>query len=103
MKIEQMVEWSNGNIGAAVFLQNLARPENKLAYDIIIPILEDIPSVRGTNLYVLWSDICDKDISKVVQICHVCSQEMLEDACSSQDRSGKKIIQNHLKELYADN
>ena len=99
MNINEVVEWSEGNPGALTFLMETMAPGNDLGFQIIIPKLKKLTTIRGTNLYVLWSDICDKDIGKVAQVLTACPDEMLEDACSRQDYSGKKIIEDYLKEL----
>ncbi len=100
--INEIVEWSQGNPGALTFLMELMNPINDLASQIIFPVLDKLEKTRGTNLYVLWSDICERDIVKVAEVVTVCSNEMVEDACDRQDYSGRKIIDDYLKSLIKD-
>jgi hypothetical protein len=58
--------------------------------------LEQTKSIRGTNLYVLWSDLCDKDLNKVEILCKNCPNDILEDACSRQDYSGINLIKEYI-------
>jgi hypothetical protein len=65
-----------------------------------IPIaikMEEIPTLRGTNLYVLWSDLCNKDIKLVSTLCQNCPKEILEDACNRQDYSGRELVAKYLQ------
>ena len=59
--------------------------------------LENLKSIRGPNLYVLWSDLCDRNLSLVAKLCENCPSDILEDACSRQDYSGKELIKNYIK------
>ena len=90
--MQQIIEWSKGNPGAMTFLMSLFEGENAIKGITIVQKLEEAKSIRGTNLYVLWSDLCQKDISKVETLCKNCPTSILEDACSRQDFSGKKLV-----------
>lgn len=94
--INQIIEWSKGNPGAVAFLTLLVQPENTPKAIPIVIKLEEAKSIRGTNLYVLWSDLCERDISKVEMLCKNCPTSILEDACSRQDYSGRKLVAEYL-------
>jgi hypothetical protein len=94
--IKLMMKYADGNPGAAVFLVELFSPENLIYAIPIVTKMEKIPSLKGTNLYVLWSDLCGKDISKVADLCTKCPNDILEDACSRQDYSGRSLVANYL-------
>ena len=94
--MQQIIQWSQGNPGAMMFLMSLMEHENLVKGITIIQKLEEAKSIRGTNLYVLWSDLCDKDISKVESLCQKCPTYLLEDACSRQDYSGRELIGKYL-------
>jgi hypothetical protein len=91
---EKIIELSDGNPGAAVFLMAIF---NHMLGEIIFEKIEKLPSLRGTNLHVLWSDICDKDMFKVYLLLIECPSDILEDACSRQDRSGIALVKAYLK------
>jgi hypothetical protein len=91
-----IMKYALGNPGAMMFLIELFKPEN-MQYTIPIAIkLEQIVTLRGTNLYVLYSDLCNKNMSKVMKLCKDCPNAILEDACSRQDYSGKELIAEYL-------
>jgi hypothetical protein len=94
--MQQIIEWSQGNPGAMMFLVSFMKPENAIKGLTIIGKLEEAKSIRGTNLYVLWSDLCDKDLDKVERLCKLCPTPILEDACSRQDYSGRKLVAEYL-------
>ena len=71
--------WSEGNPGAASFLVEATKSENS---EKIFAKLNRCPSIRGTSLYVLYSDLCGKDMDAVLQLCESCPNDVLEDACS---------------------
>lgn len=91
-----LIEWSQGNPGALSFLMSLTHPENTLQSLPIVKKLEEAKSIRGTNLYVLWSDLCNRDMEKVETLCKNCPTSILEDACNRQDYSGRELISNYL-------
>ena len=94
--MNQIMEWSNGNPGAMTFLGSLVSIENVVRTNTIIQKLEVAKSIRGTNLWVLFSDLCGKDLSKVECLCKNCLTEILEDACSRQDYSGRELVSQWL-------
>lgn len=94
--MNEIVKWSQGNPGAAAFLMSLLQPENAVKGIAILRKLEEGKSIRGTNLYVLWSDLCDRDMSKVETLCKNCPTAVLEDACSRQDYSGRDLVSSYI-------
>jgi len=96
-KITKAIRWAEGNPGATSFLMSLFHPETPLVLtEAIVPVLEKATSIRGTNLYVLWSDLCERDLTKVRDLCIKCPIEVLEDACNRQDYSGIKLVKQYL-------
>ena len=96
--MKQIIEWSKGNPGALNFLMNVYGPETSLSDAALIQKkLEQCMSIRGTNLYVLYSDLCNKDMALVIKLCKMCPNNILEDACNRQDYSGIKLIEEYLK------
>lgn len=93
--MNQIIEWSQGNPGALTFLMSIIQPDNLVKALTIIPKLEEAKSIRGTNLYVLWSDLCQRDISKVETLCKNCPTPILEDACNRQDYSGRSLVSQY--------
>ncbi len=62
--MNQIIEWSQGNPGALMFLMSVfVNRDAKLdhAYEINIKLME-CTSIRGTNIYVLYNDFCDRDV-----------------------------------------
>jgi len=93
---------SEGNIGAMnalmIILKNNERIDPYDAFGGLGPILTlDIYGIYGTDIYVLYSDICEKNISHMLAVLRAVqlsmfSQDVLKDACSRQDYSGKEMI-----------
>ena len=96
--MEQMIQWSKGNPGALNFLMTVYGPSANLSQAATIDAkLRQCPSIRGTNLYVLYSDLCGQDIDKVVQLCMKCPDSILENACSRQDYSGRELVTEYFQ------
>jgi hypothetical protein len=92
-----ILAYANGNPGAIMFLTELFAPENiHLSFPIALK-MEAIPSLKGTNLYVLWSDLCNKDMELVSKLCKNCPDAILEDACNRQDYSGRELVKEYLQ------
>lgn len=88
-----IIAMSKGNFGAMRFLTELGcsdiseRTFNRLNKSGIV----------GTDLYVLCSDICEGDLKKMVKLIDNCPIDLLKDACSRQDYSGKEMVAEYLK------
>lgn len=90
------INYAKGNPGALTFIMEVLNPANA---EFAIPIsakIDKIPSLRGTNLYVLWSDLCDRDLFKVALLCETCPDDVLADACNRQDYSGRELVKPYL-------
>ena len=96
---QALARLSEGNPGALSFLMQLLQPEvGEEKRTKILDLIESIPSLRGTNIYVLWSDLCERNTDKVYHLCKNCPPEILEDACSRQDYSGRKLVKEYLED-----
>jgi hypothetical protein len=94
--MNQIIEWSKGNPGALMFLMGLMENCNTIHGLSIVLKLTECTSIRGTNLYVLFSDLCGKSYETTAKLCKSCPNDVLEDACSRQDYSGRKIVAEYL-------
>ena len=83
--------YAQGNLGAISFM-------SQVSDDLIIGKIDKCETLRGTNLWVLYSDLCDKDMKKVRLLCENCPDDILEDACGRQDYSGKELVSEYLRE-----
>jgi len=90
------LEWAKGNPGAMSFLMELNRQDEETA-KVITECLVRNWRIRGTSLYVLWSDLCNQDIDKVRQLCENCPDQILAYACSRQDYSGRELVNQYFK------
>jgi hypothetical protein len=85
-----IIELANRNFGALAFLTELEDRPHILAF------INESRSLRGASIYVLWSDLCDKDISAVERLIAKCPRSIIEDACSRHDHSGVALIKPYL-------
>jgi len=94
--LQQAMKLSDGNPGAAMFIMELLNFDSPMLQLRVLKTLEDIKTLRGTNLCVLYSDLAGKDLRKVEEICEKVPLNVLEDACSRQDYSGIALIKPYL-------
>jgi len=94
--MKEIIKYAKGNPGALQFLIELLSPGNLLYALPVFAKIEEIPTLRGTNLYVLYSDLCNRDLSKVAELCKKCPNDILEDACSRQDYSGRELVAKYM-------
>ena len=102
-----MVNMSKGNPGAITAMMeclndNETDPDSFLKGAGAIVTLDSL-EIYGTDIYVLWSDICEKDSIKMQAVLRgyqlgIVAGSTLKDACSRQDYSGKKLI--NVEEIY---
>ena len=85
---------ADGNPGALTFLMALLTEH----LDKGLPIMHKIEQtgIKGTDLYVMYSDLCNKDFDKIKTLCEKCPNDILIDACSRQDYSGRELVKEYL-------
>lgn len=94
--MEQIMRLSNGNPGAMNCIMGMltGEIENSVAALTIIPKIEEL-GITGTDLYVLWSDLCGKDYQRMAELCKNCPNDILIDASSRQDYSGRELVKDY--------
>ena len=92
--MHEILKLSDGNPGAITCLVGLVS-NNPIAGLDILPVIKEY-GIKGTDLYVLWSDLCNKDYSLMQKLCKECPKEILIDACSRQDYSGRELVKEYL-------
>lgn len=107
--IQVVTKMSDGNPGAAITLMQMLKTGSTIDPDgfaggLGFILLLDTYGIYGSDIYVLNNDICDSNMNKTCAVLRACqlglfSSSTLKDACSRQDRSGKKMIP--VDELYA--
>ena len=106
--ISAVAKMSDGNPGAMTAMMEMIQNGERVDPDSFMGgfgcILSlDTHGIYGTDIYVLHSDICDRDLSKTLAVLRSVQlgflhESTLKNACSRQDYSGKKMIP--VKELY---
>jgi hypothetical protein len=97
--IAVVMHYANGNPGALTFMMEIISGGTDKDYISSIQIMQKIKkcsSIRGTNLYILYSDLGDKDLRTIADICIKVPDEVLEDACNRQDYSGIELIKPYM-------
>lgn len=102
-----VIKMSDGNPGAMTALMEMLESSNidpDGAMGGLVPILSlDTHGIYGTDIYVLHSDICGREMPKTLAVLRACqlgffSGTVLRDACSRQDYSGRDMVP--VEELY---
>lgn len=81
---------AQGNPGAALFLCQLYQEDA----DTFNKVIET--GIEGWPLYVLFSDICGRDLPTVKNLVSNCPIDLLKDACGREDYSGKELVKEYL-------
>lgn len=102
MTQETILRLAQGNPGAASFLIDLEHNHEKTGLGstkafVILSKINHCPSIRGSAIYVLWNDLCERDYEKCYKLCRNCPDEVLTDACLRQDYSGKELVADYLE------
>ncbi len=99
---ESVIKLVEGNPGALQCLIQLLKEEDKVAdnfpfgYAGVLLTL-DTWEIYGTDIYVLWNDICDRDCCKFLACLRatrlgIVTPNVLKDACHRQDYSGSNLV-----------
>lgn len=96
--MKDIIEMSEGNPGALTCLMGIMQFEDQEYLVNGIKIVSKLKTlnIKGTDIYVLWNDLSNKDYSKMANICEKCPDEILVDACSRQDYSGVGLVADFL-------
>lgn len=100
--VNALVKMADGNPGAAVAIGQILKRANEIDPEMALGglnyiLLLDEYGIYGTDIYVLFSDICDKDLAKMLAVIRatqlgILDPKLLSAACAQQDYSGKDII-----------
>lgn len=101
----KLAEGNSGAMSAIMSLMGDAEKIDPQAFAGGLGVLLSLDSygIYGTDIYVLWSDICGKDNVKTLAVLRAVqlgffSKDTLKDACSRQDYSGRELVP--VDELY---
>lgn len=100
--MDAAVKLSDYNPGAADAIVHLISRNRKIDPDNVSGsmsylIILDSLGIYGTDIYVLYNDICMRDTSKMMAVLKATHLELFNKdtlvlACSKQDRSGKELV-----------
>jgi len=93
IQMDELIAMAAGNPGAASFLSVLrSSPILETAFRKLQRL-----GIKGTDLYVLWNDLARRDIMNVAIIMATVPDNILIDACSRQDYSGRTLVDPYLE------
>lgn len=96
ISVDKLVYLGAGNPGALSALANL----NDLGTASAAECVDRLESagIRGSGIYVLWSDACGRDTELLVDVVLTAPDELLVEASGRDDRSAKDLLSFVLKE-----
>jgi hypothetical protein len=100
--MDALIKMGNGNPGALTALMEVMNeieaidPDNALGAVGVLLHLDSL-EIYGTDIYVLWSDICERSNVRMIAVLRavqlgIFPYEKLKDACGRQDYSGKELV-----------
>ena len=98
---EILIKMCDGNPGALTAMMEIMQKGASIDSDAASPVssilLLDSCGIYGTDIYVLWSDICNRNTVHMMAILRATQlglfdRSTLKDACSRQDYSGKEMV-----------
>lgn len=93
--MQEVMELSMGNPGAMNCVMGMISPENAGLGIVILPKVKEL-GIKGTDLYILWSDISQKDYGLMAHLCKSAPSEALINASSKQDYSGRELLKDYI-------
>lgn len=93
--LDALIVMSEGNPGAAVALSELLKNDDEGGLSLILWL--DQWGIYGTDIYVLYSDICRKDVKKMAAVIRATryrkfDHKLLAEAAHRQDYSGRELV-----------
>ena len=93
--MNDIIKLNKGNPGALTCLMGLMNDDNIIfSLPIMLKLMKC--NIVGTDIYVLWSDLANKDYTIMAKLCKDVPDDILIDACSRQDYSGRELIKEYL-------
>jgi hypothetical protein len=106
--VSMVTKMSDGNPGAITAMMEIMKINKTVDPDSFLGEIGSILSldsmgIYGTDIYVLWSDICERDTVSMISVLRACqmgfiSEDVIKDASGRQDRSGVEMIDRN--DLY---
>jgi len=101
--VTALAKMCDGNPGAMNALLKIVEESEKIDPDtpsfmgLHYVLLLDTWRIYGTDIYILYSDNCGRDMEKMIGLLRGCQlgflpESILQQACSRQDYSGKDMI-----------
>lgn len=104
--VMKMSEGNPGAMNALIEILNNAKAIDKEdpMQGLSAVLMLDTLGIYGSDIYVLHSDICGRDLAKMLAVIHAVQfgffdGKLLQNACNRQDYSGREIVP--VDELYA--
>lgn len=91
--MKEVMELSMGNPGAMNCV--LALLDHNKGSEIIEKVKEY--EIKGTDLYIFCSDICNNDYNLMHHICNTAPKDLLIKASSKQDYSGRESLKKYIE------
>lgn len=97
LPMTQLIQLSQGNPGTLNCLMKMLTGDIKdsIAGITIINKMQEL-SILGTNIYILWSDLSNKNYQLMAHFCNVVPAAILIDAASRQDYSGRELLNEYV-------
>ena len=90
-EINELVNFAQGNMGAASFLNKLSQ-HDPIESILILMTIKNNDELRGAKLWVLYKDLGNMDLDRVYELCAHTPHNILVEACSRSDRSGLELV-----------
>lgn len=74
--METIVLLSEGNPGAVTVLAQIIKEKGQEGLFVILDL--DDMNIRGSQIWIAYSDYCDQDIDKLIQACESRDEQMVE-------------------------
>jgi len=95
MELIDLMSKAGGNPGAMNFLMAANEEQDEISKPLFDAI-ERIPTLRGTNIYILCSDLGNSDFNTIAHLCSNCPDDILEDAFKRQDYTGRELVKDYM-------
>lgn len=90
-EINELVNFAQGNIGAASFLNKLSQYDEMKSI-LILMTIKNNEELRGAKLWVLYKDLGNTELDRVYELCAHTPHNILVEACSREDYSGRVLV-----------
>ena len=101
-EIDELTAISEGNFGALACLKAIIEVDDAVTRESLLLSIGDNPLLRGSKLYILWNDVCNRNLEIMEMLLRRAPESLIKDSIEgTRDEAAAKIVEWGISLLQA--